>query len=429
MRVLFSFIAIFFSVSVIVAQSKKVVAAWKYLQDYNNVKDTSSLQNAKEAIDIASENSDTKLLAKTWLYRGKIYQTLFEVMYQVAYDMTNKNSELNKRILEAYYNSDIEYLSIAKNAYTKATELDVKKSYEEDIAPHFSDCARHFENIAVANYNHKNYGNALIGFEAAMNLNSVNGNLDTVNMLNAKVAAEMLQDTSKTKELYEKMLSNNVGKASTYHNYQNFLLNKLKNKSKAFEIVKMGRMLYPSDVTLLNDETNFYLQSNNAMDVEKAIDNLKLAINQSPEDAILNLALGNLYDRLANPKSIETGKDIPKPANYDSLIKDAEKYYSVAYQLNKTDVVTLFNLGALYNNRASLLFTKASEITDDAKYKKTVKEAHEVLNLAKSYLEEAFRLNEKDCGVIMALKQMYLTSNDTDKFTAISKLAKTEDCK
>lgn len=410
-----------------IAQHGKVVAAYKYLQDYFNVKDTSSLRNAKESIDAASENIDTKTLAKTWVYKGKIYQTLFEHKYQMEYDKRSAVADVNKRVLEAYSLCNMDLLVVSKDSYLKAQELDAKKSYEEDIKPHFPELSRHFENSAVANYNQKAYDKALIGFEQAMNINSAGGTPDTINLGNAKISAEMSQNNEKANVFYQKMLEYNVGKASTYHNYQYFLIHQMKDENKALEVVKKGRSIYPNDVNLINDETNFYLKSTDPAIASKAVDNLKLALEKNPNDPILNLALGNLYDRLANPHN-ENGKELAKPANYEQQMADAEKYYKIAYSLNKTDQTVLFNLGALYNNRAKSMLEKSSEIKDDTKYKEAVKAANDVLKLAKPYLEEAFRLNEKDCSVILALKRMYVSTQESDKYAAMSEKSKALGC-
>ena len=53
------------------AQNSKVVSAYNYLK-YDE------LDNAKEAIDAASTNASTVNKAKTWYYKGKVYQRLFE---------------------------------------------------------------------------------------------------------------------------------------------------------------------------------------------------------------------------------------------------------------------------------------------------------------------------------------------------------------
>jgi len=409
------------------AQHGKVVAAWKYLQDYYNVKDTSSLRNAKESIDVATENPETKQMAKTWVYRGKIYQTLFEQKYQMEYDKRQNVSDIGKRIIEAYMSCNIDYLITANNAYLKARDLDKKKDYDEDITPHLPECARHFENLAIANYNQKNYSVAMMGFEKAMELNSLNGTLDTVNLANAKSAAELAQNNEKTKAFYEKMLNAKIGKASTYHSYQNFLINKMNDPQAASEIVKKGRALYPNDVALINAETNFYLKSNNPDDMNKAISNLKLALEKSPNDAILNLALGNLYDRMANPIDAN-GKDLPKPTNYDEMLNNAAKCYKAAADINKSDEMAVYDLGALYNNKAKYMLDKANEIKDDNKFKIAEKEAKDVLLVAKGYLEQAYKLNESDCSVILALKVMYLGTSENPKYEEMKTKAKALGC-
>src|ERR1039458_6050234 len=173
------------------AQNSKVFAAWKYLQDFYNVKDTTSLQEAKLAIDIASLNEDTKNKPKTWVYRGRIYQTLFERRYQAEYDKRKSVGNVNERTLEAYLNARLEDLVEAGDAYLKARSLDKKKDYTDDINPHFNECVLHFENIAVANYNQKDYAKALRGFENAMEINSIEGKPDTNNLINAQSSAAL----------------------------------------------------------------------------------------------------------------------------------------------------------------------------------------------------------------------------------------------
>ena len=65
-----TFIAVIFT-TLIFAQNSKVVSAYNYLK-YDE------LGNAKAAIDLASENASTASKAKTWYYKGKVYQRIFE---------------------------------------------------------------------------------------------------------------------------------------------------------------------------------------------------------------------------------------------------------------------------------------------------------------------------------------------------------------
>ena len=53
------------------AQKSKVQTAWNYLK-------SEDLEKAKQAIDEASTNEASMGMAKTWYYRGQIYQAMFK---------------------------------------------------------------------------------------------------------------------------------------------------------------------------------------------------------------------------------------------------------------------------------------------------------------------------------------------------------------
>lgn len=417
------FILTFCTLTTVIAQNSKVTAAWRYLEDFATTKDTTSLLEAQKSIDIAAANEATKESAKTWFYKGRVYQLLFETRYQSELLKLASITDVNKKTLLAYGNCNLNQIETAYNAYLKAKALDKKENYTEELANYTKDCAIHFENSAVANYNKKNYNNALIGFEKAMEINSANGKPDTNNLVNAKLSAEMAENKIKTDELYKKMLELKVGKALTYHNYHFFILNTTKDTLQAQQIIQNGRAIYPNDIMLLTDETNFYLQSKKEEDIENAIGNLKKAIAQNPTDASLPLALGYVYDKMATKEESKL-----KSTEYDELFNNAEKYYQQAYHLNKEDGVVVYNLGALYNNKAKRMLEIANSIKDDKKYKEEAKKANDVLVIAKPYLEDALRLTPNNCAVIAALKRLYLNINSTEQLKAIAEKQKTAGC-
>jgi hypothetical protein len=125
---------------VIQAQNNKVISAWKYLKDFNDFKEVSSLKKAKEAIDAAIENADTKVEAKTWLYRGNIYQTIFEQNFRSEIDKQKDVPEGSKKTTTAYQNTDIADLEKAYESYLKSKELDVKKEYTQELKKAMNEC-------------------------------------------------------------------------------------------------------------------------------------------------------------------------------------------------------------------------------------------------------------------------------------------------
>ena len=88
-------------------QNNKYTDAW----GYNNHKE---YDKAKEAIDAASRHEATMNEPKTWLLRGKIYESL-------AKDPN-----------PAYKNLSSDPAGEAAFSFQKSMELDIKKKYSED---------------------------------------------------------------------------------------------------------------------------------------------------------------------------------------------------------------------------------------------------------------------------------------------------------
>src|ERR1700684_54332 len=60
------------------AQNNNVVSANRHLSDFMSGHDTADLKAAKQAIDEAAVNEKTKSEPKMFLYRGQVYETIFE---------------------------------------------------------------------------------------------------------------------------------------------------------------------------------------------------------------------------------------------------------------------------------------------------------------------------------------------------------------
>src|SRR5690242_20211313 len=97
---------ILYTVSAVQAQKAKVQTAYNYWK-YDE------LDKAKEAIDDAAANESTSGMAKTWYYRGLIYQ------------------KIHKH--EKYGSLDPEALMKAYQYYEKALEIDPKYENLEEI--------------------------------------------------------------------------------------------------------------------------------------------------------------------------------------------------------------------------------------------------------------------------------------------------------
>jgi len=399
------------SFNFVIAQEAKVVSAINYLRDFDRSNEKESLDKAKESIDLASENEKTKNEAKTMSYRGQIYLRIFDNNHKMAMDKLTTITDPNKRTLTAYQNVSVTELETAYAAYTKAKTLDSKNIYAEDIKSGIARIAMHFENKGIADYNAKKYAEALPSFEKAYEINGVK---DTSNLSNCATVAERANNYEKAKAYYQKMIDANVGKSKTYSYLYNVYL-AMKDTVGGVAVLTKGRASYPNDVDLLISETNYFLKTNNS---EKALSNLNAAIVAKPADANLYLVRGNMSDNMANPKD-DKQADLPKPKNYEELLKSAETDYKKAIELKPDYFDALYNLGALYTNHGVNFAKGADAITDQKKYDAEIAKANGEFNKAMPVLEKAHEVNPTDRATMLALKQIYARLQQTDKLNKI----------
>jgi tetratricopeptide (TPR) repeat protein len=169
---------------------------------------------------------------------------------------------------------------------------------------------------------------------------------------------------------------------------------------------------------LLNLETNQFLAKGKQ---QEALNNLKLASEKDPTNALFFLVTGNIYDNMANPKDKTTGKELDKPANFDELFKNAETNYLKAIELKPaTELLynSLYNLGAMYNNFGGSLQNKASAMPA-AEYSKKGKdlETNSQDNYKKAIplLEQALGVKPDDKATMSALRKLYLLTGNEAK--------------
>lgn len=398
------------------AQSAKLVSANNYYKDYLKENDPASLTKAKEAIDLALANPDTKDLTKTQVYAGQIYLALFDLNLRTQTEKQTKETDPNKKALIAYQSTSSAELETAFHAYSTARKLDVKGNYKSDIDSGYERVGAHYGNKAKADYNAKKYVEALPAFEIIYEINGVK---DTVSLGNCALVAEKAGDYDKAKLYLQKMIDLKQGRGTTYSSLVTVYL-MAKDTISAMDVLKKGRTAYPNDIGLLISETNYFLKTNNS---QEALLDLNLAINAKPADPNLYLVRGNIYDNLANPKDA-TGKDLPKPKDFSDKIQLAEADYKKAIELKPDYFDALFNLGVLYNNSGVAINKQADDIADNAKNAAANGRATEEFKKALPLLEKALEVNPTDRNTMFALKQIYSRMQLNDKLKAINEKLK-----
>jgi len=449
----FLFILIFLSVEVF-SQKGKVQTAWRSLVDYEasvaeGKPDINYLNKAKEAIDLALQNEDTKNKGKTHAYKARIsyaqYQfSLKEELKKLETSVTDKN----ERALVAYGNTDLTDFETASSEIIKIKELDPKfmesildalsKSAnggtatidEDDLK--FAVVAQQIKtetgNIASGKYNVKKYEEAADYFYKTAYLNSVlYKEKDTLEFYNACVAASKSKNNDKVIEYNKKMIEAKISKPFNYESiYIAYLLKG--DSAAALETIKKGRVAFPDDLNLTNKETELYLATGQQ---QLALNNIKVSIEKEPSNPVFYLIAGQIYDALANPRDNLTNKELPKPANYQELFKNAEASYLKGLeqkQNNKEYEYNLvFNLGALYNNYGGMMQNRKPEkITEMAKIQKENEAiSQEYYKKAIPYLERALAMKPDDTQTMLPLRKLYLLTNNEAKAKEMNDRIKT----
>jgi tetratricopeptide (TPR) repeat protein len=393
------------------AQSSKVQTAWRNISDYENSKDASSLAKAKEAIDLAIVNEDTKAKAKTWVYKAKVEYYLFtENLKKEEAKLTNVTDK-DERRAQAYGNVPIAEYEEAGKALQKAGELDKDKAYQPEMGMLGMMMMNDVNNLAYGRYKAKKYEDAAGFYYGSFLMTKMMGKKDTSSIFNAILSSQKGGNMQDVKKYSETMIREKLADAYIYNVLYDAKLT-LKDTAGAMETLADGRKAFPNSTDLMNKETEFYLRQGKQ---DQALSNLNMSIEKDPKNGLLYLVRGNVYDNLANPKD-EKGKDKERPKEFEELMTKAAADYKKAAELDPKSFDTWYNLGALYNNWGGYYQTKADAITKmNAEQKALSDKALDLFKQAVPALEKSLELKPTDRSTMQALRKLYLMTGNTAK--------------
>lgn len=350
----------------------------------NNYLEYGELDNAMEAIEPTITHEKTMGDAKTWFFRGRIYQAIYETKEE-KYKSLHPNP-----------------LQIAFESFLKCLELD-EKNYHTDLVLQYLDIeGKQFVNEGITKYNAKDYAGALQAFQNTIKASNVEQikRTDSLAIYYAGACAENVGDLPLAEKYYRQAIDINYKAEPAYVRLVR-MYSAAGNDEKSFELLKEARQKFPNNQTLVTDEVNVYLKKDQHAEAMKA---LEVAIEGEPNNASLHFAYGFVNDRLA-AKEIEAN---PKGSEaYDAYIAAAEKSYSKSVELDGENFDAIYNLGALYFNQAVKMQEAANMIDDTKKYEAAKAEADKVFDKSLPILEKAYKLNPDDKGVLISLKQLY----------------------
>jgi len=350
----------------------------------NNYLTYGELDNAKEAIDPCITNETTMGEAKTWYFRGLIYQAIYETKE------------------EKYMSLDPNPLQVAFESFLKCEELDDKKFHTEMTMKYLDVQGKQFVNEGITRYNAKDYAGALTAFENTLKAAAIPEikRIDSLAIYYAGACAEQTGELEKAEKYFRDAIAINYKAEAAIVRMQSMYAT-AENDEKSLAILKEGRKLFPNNQALITNEVNVYLKSDQHVEAMKS---LELAIVGEPDNASLHFALGFVNDRLAS-KEIEAN---PKGNDaYTAYLAAAEKSYTKSVELDGLNFDAVYNLGALYFNQAVKMNEVANLIDDTKKYEVAKAVADKVFDKALPILEKAYVITPDDKGVLVSLKQLY----------------------
>lgn len=331
---------------------------------------------AMEAIDEAVKHPKTEKDAKTWMYRGIIY-------YNIANDTSAAVNGLAPDAAE-----------ISVESFTKAKEFDVKNALQGEIAMYLLNLTNIFYQKGADGFRNSDFEIALKNFKQAFEIAQMDDRFDTVAAFNIGMSGVYSDNPEIAAEYLNKCVDVKFMDPRVYLFYSR-AEKQLGDTTRAFEILTQGREYFPNENSLQLEEAQLYLETGNN---DKLINSLKESIEGDPTNPNLYRVIGQTYENIGD-------------------VDNAILSYKKAIELNPDFADAIFNLGAIYVNRASLLYTEANNLPfeEAEKYAKIKGEADADLHLALPYLEKSHEMNPDDEIVTGALKEAYANLKMNDK--------------
>lgn len=344
------------------AQNAEVVNAYNYLK-------FKELDKAKISIDKAITDVKTGASAKTWYYRGLIYQDITE------------SPDAN---VQAFDNQSLDK---AVESYVKSMELDAKKQYIDDIKKRIPYLQNRYVNKGIDAYKSKDYVVATENFEKSFNISEkIFNKIDTSLLYNVAISAQLGGMKDKQKASLGRLIELKYPEPEIYRSMAGLYLAE-KDTTKGLEYINMGRTAYPANNSLMIDELNIYI---NRGQTKQMIEKMVAATEADPKNKTLKFALGATYDNM--------GKKTEAEAAYKSAIALDSNYFDAYY-----------NLGAMYYNQGVEIYNKTKDLpmSKEKEYNAGKKKYTEAFNKSLPYLEKALILQPSDVNTMLSLKEVY----------------------
>ncbi len=360
-----------------------------------------NLIEAKEYMDAAMQDDAALTDAETWLVKAQLYMEIH----------TSEDPAANQ-LAETP-------LDEAHQALLKAQELDADNDHIIEIQQSLLVLSELMFNAGVDYYSAERFKLASDNFLKSYDLAESFGSIDTTTLYNAALALELNRDFEEAKEHYVTLVEMEYDQPYIYSSLANIAM-QMNDTTGSVKYITMGRERYPDELNLIFSEANIHIFSG---DIAKARETLDLAISRDPNNPVLYFAFGANYDKMAQDTTYSAEE---RRFAYEEAI-DA---YKKAIELDPDYFDPIYNLGVLYFNEGIRIFEEADQelrASHDFKaYEKSEEQFQEMWLKAQPYLEQAKDLLAEDDPsleiVVVSLTQLYMRTNQTDKYSEIRTL-------
>ncbi|MDL2228387.1 tetratricopeptide repeat protein [Odoribacter sp. OttesenSCG-928-L07] len=309
---------------------------------------------------------------------SKITQATYQYDVVVVFDPNGKLIEVSEPTNGKYlkeYNNDL--LAVALDAFEKCIQNNNDEESVMNAKINLSVIAQRYFNLAVNQYQIKNYLDASANFENAFEMKKTYFNqFDSISYDFANNSIKM-------------MMQENLAKRDT---------------AAYLNCCSLGNQKFPEDVYYVISEANIWLAKN---EPEKTIATLEKAMTMVTDNPTIFYAIGVNYASLGNvDKAVDA---------YEKAIEIDPKFFDAYY-----------NLAAIYVNTGNDIYTEAHNlpISENEKFEELKKKSEEYYQLAIPYLENAQELDKDDINVLRTLRDIYVRLQKMDDVKRINDLIK-----
>jgi len=358
----------------------------------------SSLNDAKTAIDKASQNQKTATMPQTYALKAAIYGAL------ASEDTVQTTAAAN--------------YAIGSEALKQAIAADTKNENKKLISEATVRLEQYQLNRGVAAYQNRKYEDAYKAFDTFRQLAPED---TTAIFYTALAAANASEKDPKYYPLainnYNKLVTTKYSKNAGVYMDLSVLYLRSKDTAGALKVIGEGVAKYPTNGDLRKRQIEIALQSGRQSDI---LSNVQAAIANDPKNKILYYYAGLTYSQIGDGENAKSAKEknvADKNALHQKALDNytkAAEMYKKAVELDPSYFEANLNLGYVLVRPAIDIFNAAGNLPANRQkeYDQEIAKAGVLFDVAKPYLLKAVELNPKSVDALTNLMSYYRGKRD-----------------